>query len=156
MRKVLFLLLLPACAPANYLYSFDLTDPGATNYPDFRRPDIEEDADVKAEVRLDPTEFRSIAFDVTNKTDTPLQVMWDQMAVVSPDGVQRAVRPQAPLGAVEPGAKLPAVLGPFELPSVGAAARAFDGASFELVAPMVVRGQPKEYRYHLRAKLKKL
>jgi len=156
MRLAIVLVCAAGCAPANYLYSFDLTDPGAVNFPDFRRPDVEEDGDVKAEIRFDPTEFRAIAFDVTNKTDVPLQVMWDQIAVVSPDGMQRAVRPQAPLGAIEPGAKVASVLGPFELPSVGSAAKAYDGQSFELVAQMLVRGQPREYRYHLRVKLKKL
>jgi hypothetical protein len=155
MRLVL-LLLLSGCAPATYLYSFDLTDPGATNFADFRRPDVEEDADVKAEIRIDPTEFKAIAYDVTNKTDTALQVMWDQISIVSPDGVQRAVRPQAPLGAIEPGAKVTTVLVPFELPSVGPAAKAFDGTSFEMAVPMLVRGQPHEYRYHLHVTLKKL
>ena len=156
MRLAIVLIGLAGCAPANYLYSFDLIDPGAINYPDFRRPDVEEDADVKAEIRFDPTEFKLVAFDVTNKTDAPLQVMWDQIAVVSPDGVQRAIRPQAPLGAIEPGAKVTSTLGPFELPSVGAAAKAYDGTNFELVVQMLVRGQPKEYRYHLHVKLKKL
>jgi hypothetical protein len=144
------------CAPANYLYSFDLTDPGAVNYKDSRRPDVIEDGDVKAEVRLDPTEFKAVAFDVTNKTDQPLQVMWEQISIISPDGNQRAVRPQAPLAAIEPGARISAVLVPFELPSVGAAAKSFDNTTFEMVAPMVVRGQPHEYRYHLHVTLKKL
>jgi hypothetical protein len=149
-------LVLVGCAPANYLYSFDLTDPGAVNFADARRPDVQEDADVKAEIRLDPTEFRAIALDITNKTDTPLQVQWDQIALVSPDGLQRPMRPQAPLGAVEPGAKLPSLLAPFELPSQGAAAKVYDGSTFELVVPMIVRGMPREVRYHLRATLKKL
>ena len=73
------LALLAGCAPANYLYSFDLSDPGAVNFADFRRPDALEDADVKIEVRADPTEFKAIAVDITNKTDVPLTVAWDQM-----------------------------------------------------------------------------
>jgi hypothetical protein len=48
------------------------------------------------------------------------------------------------------------VLQPFELPAVGAAARAFDGTTFEMVVPMLVRGQPREYRYHLHVTLKKI
>lgn len=144
------------CAPSNYLYSFDITDPGAVNYPDARRPDVEEDADVKAEIRLDPTEFRAIAFDVTNKTDVPLQIVWDQISVVAPDSQQRPVRPQGALGAVEPGAKLSSVLMPFELPSQGGAAKSFDGTSWDLVVPMFVRGNPHEYHFHLRATVKKI
>ena len=58
MRLAIVLVCAAGCAPANYLYSFDLTDPNAVNYPDFRRPDVEEDADVKAEIRFDPTEFK--------------------------------------------------------------------------------------------------
>jgi hypothetical protein len=157
MRTFTLLILAAAgCAPANYLYSFDLVDPGAQNYKDFRRPDALEDGDVKAELRLDPTEFKAVAFDVTNKTDQPLQVQWEAISIVGPDREQRPLRPNAPLGPIEPGAKLSALLVPFELPSVGAAARAYDGTTFEVVVPMLVRGMPREYRYHLLATLKKI
>jgi hypothetical protein len=67
MRKLIGIGLLCACANTHYLYDFDLTDPGARNYKDFRRPDILEDADLKAEVRCDPTEFKAVAFDLTTR-----------------------------------------------------------------------------------------
>jgi hypothetical protein len=155
-RWFLAALLLVGCAPANYLYSFDLTDPGAVNFADARRPDVEEDPDVRAEMRLDPVEFRAIALDLTNKTEVPLQVQWDQISLVTPDGQQRPVRPQAPLAPIEPSAKISTVLSPFELPSQGSAAKFYDGTTFELVIPLLVRGTPREYRFHLRAKLTKI
>jgi hypothetical protein len=157
MRSAAIVLLAAAgCAPANYLYNFDLADPGAQNFKDFRRPDVLEDGDVRVEVRADPTEFKAVAFDVTNKTDQPLQVQWEMIAIVGPDREQRPLRPNAPLGPIEPGAKVTALLTPFELPSVGAAAKAYDGTTFEMVAPMLVRGTAREYRYHLLATIKKL
>jgi hypothetical protein len=156
MRKLILLMALAGCAPANYLYSFDLTDPGAHNFPDFRRPDFVEDPDVKIELRADPTEFKAIALDVTNKTEMPLTVQWSTISIVGPDREQRPLRPTAPLGENEPGAKISATLQPFELPSVGAAAKAYDDSIFELVVPVLVRGQPREYRFHLHAKVQKI
>ncbi len=156
MKKLVLLSVLAGCAPATYLYSFDLTDPGATNYKDFRRPDSLEDADVKAEIRLDPTEFKAIALDVTNKTEVPLQVQWSTVAVIAPDRSQRSVAPAQQIGEVEPGAKVTSLLVPFELPAVGPEAKAYDNTDFMVVVPMVVRGQPREYRYHLHVTLKKL
>jgi hypothetical protein len=155
-NTLIILVALGGCAPANYLYSFDLADPGAINYPDFRRPDAIEDNDVKIEVRADPTEFKAVALDVTNKTEVPLQVTWDQISMIGPDAQQNALRPQAPLGAIEPGAKITALLVPFTLPSQGAPAKAYDGTTFELVVPLVVRGAPRENRYHLKVKLQKI
>jgi hypothetical protein len=67
-------------------------------------------------------------------------VQWQLISMVGPDRTQIALRSDAPLGAVEPGAKLSALLVPFELPSVGPTAKAYDGSDFELVVPMVVRG----------------
>ena len=110
------LLLAPAGAPAHYLYGFDLTDPGAKNFADFRRPDAMEDGDTKLEVRADPDEFKAIAFDVTNKTDGPLQVNWAGVVLVAPDGTQSQLRADNPPYVVEPGAKISVVMRPFELP----------------------------------------
>jgi hypothetical protein len=155
-KSLIVLGALAGCAPASYLYSFDIADPGAVNFPDFRRPDAIEDADVKLELRADPTEFKAVALDVTNKTDAALQVGWDQISMIGPDQVQNPLRPQQPIGAVEPGAKVTALLVPFTLPSQGAAAKMYDGATFELVVPMVVRGTPRENRYHLKVKLQKI
>jgi len=151
---LLAFLSLSGCSYWQYVYAFDVTDPGAVNYKDFRRPDVLDDADVKLEVRADPTEFRAVALDVTNHTNDTLIVNWGNISLVGPDHVENALAPQSSLGPVEPGAKMPAVLGPFALPAVGGEARAYEGKTFELVVPMVVRGAPHEYRVHLRASLK--
>lgn len=156
MKILPFALLLAACAPANYLYSFDLTDPGAKNYPDFRRPDALEDADVKVELRLDPTEFKAVALDITNKTEAPMQVNWALISIVGPDHVQSPLHPAQAVGDIEPGAKISALLVPFELPAVGPPAAAYDGSNFEVVVPLIVRGAPRENRYHLHVTVKKL
>ena len=152
--SILAFVSLSGCSYWQYVYGFDVTDPGAVNYKDFRRPDVLEDADVKLEVRADPTEFRAVALDVTNHTNDVLGINWGGIVLVGPDHVETALAPQSSLGPVQPGAKVQAVLGPFALPSVGGEARAYDGAKFELVIPTVVRGAPHEYRVHLRATLK--
>jgi hypothetical protein len=155
MRTILFVFLV-GCAPATYLYDFDLTDPGAQNFKDFRRPDVMEDADLKVEIRADPTEFKAVALDITNKTDAPLMVQWGQISIVGPDHEQRPLRPNSGVGSIEPMAKVSTVLVPFELPQIGGAAKFYDDTDFELVVPMVVRGMMREARYHLHVKLKKI
>jgi len=157
MKRLLFALpLLAACAPAHYLYGFDVVEPGAVNFKDFRRPDVLEDPNVKLEVRADPTELRAIALDVTNRTEVPLLVEWGRISIISPDHMERRITPQQPLGEIEPSAKLPALLATFELPSVGDSAKMNDGQVFELVVPVGVRGAAREYRVHLRATVQKL
>jgi hypothetical protein len=155
MRK-LFLLMLLGCAPNHYLFDFDLTDPGAQNFKDFRRPDALEDADVKVEIRADPTEFKAVAVDITNKTDQPVNVNWGGIFIVGPDQEQRRLNSNAMMSEIEPGAKVSLVLTPFELPSVGSAAKFYDNSDFQFVLPLVVRGQPREMHYHLHVKLTKL
>ena len=144
------------CAPANYAYSFDLTDPGARNLQKPGERDTLEDADVKSEILVDPTSFQAILLDVTNKTEVPLQVAWDQISIVEPDHSQVPLHPDSGLGAVESQARVTARLVPFSLPSVGSAATAYDNTDFELVVPMIVRGAPREMRYHLHARTHKL
>jgi hypothetical protein len=144
------------CAPANYVYNFELTDPGARNLTKPGERDTIEDAEVKSEILVDPTSFQAILLDLTNKTDLPLDVRWREIAIVGPDHIQAPIRPDGPVGPVEPQAKLVIRLVPFALPAQGSAAEAYDHSSFELVVPMVVRGTPREYRYHLRARISKL
>src|SRR5579883_386911 len=104
MRTILLAALLGAgCAPSSYYYSFDLTDPGAQNLTKPGHRDTIEDADVKSEVLVDPTTFQAVALDVTNKTDQTLQVQWNQIVMVAPDGSQVQLHPDAQLGWVEPG-----------------------------------------------------
>jgi hypothetical protein len=134
------LLVAAGCGTASYAYRFDLTDPGARNLTRPGERDTLEDADVKAEILVDPTSFQAILLDVTNKTEQPLAVQWPGVSIVGPDGSQNPLRPDAPVPVVEPGAKVVARLVPFVLPSQGAAATAYDGTAFELVVPMLVRG----------------
>ncbi|HWE26864.1 MAG TPA: hypothetical protein VHB97_02630 [Polyangia bacterium] len=153
---VCVLVLAGGCAVGNYAYSFDLTNPGAHNLQKPGERDTLDDADVRAEILVDATSFQAVLLDLTNKTEVPLQVAWDQISIVGPDRAQNPLRPDAPLGAVEPGAKVTARLVPFSLPAQGAAAKAYDNTDFELVVPMTVRGAPTEKRYLLHARANKL
>jgi hypothetical protein len=157
MRKLILLALLGGgCAAGTYTYSFDLTDPGARNVQKPGQHDVLEDADIKSEILVDPTSFQAVMFDLTNKTDAPIEVQWGAISIIGPDRVQLPLRPDGSLGAVESGAKLTARLVPFQLPSEGAAAKAYDNTDFELVVPMIVRANPREVRYHLHARAIKL
>ncbi len=93
-----------------------------------------EDANVKIALRADPTEFRAIAIELTNKTGAPIQIP-GSFAVVGPDGQQQPVTANVPLAPLEAGAMISFQLAPFELPSVGGAASAYDGPRFEIVIP---------------------
>jgi hypothetical protein len=148
---LLFLAALSGCGPTNYAYSFDLTDPGARNIQRPGQRDSIEDADVRAEILVDPTSFQAILLDITNKTDQLLSVNWNGVSVIGPDGSQTPLHPDSAAPTVEPGARLVSRLVPFVLPAQGPAAAAYNNATFELVVPMLVRGTPREYRYHLRA-----
>ena len=158
MKTIAIMLMLAAagCADATYAYSFDLTDPGARNLTKPGERDVLEDADIKSEILVDPTSFQAVLLDLTNKTDSPLQVARDQISMIAPDHTQTPIKPDTGLGAVEPGARLTARLVPFALPAVGAPAKAYDDTDFELVVPMVVRGAPREVRYHMHARVHKL
>ncbi len=149
MRTLALAVLVAACAPANYYYNFDIAEPNAKNSPSPQGRDVIEDADVKAEILVDPTSFQAILLDLTNKTDQTMGVNWDQISIINPDGVATAVKPDSQLGWIQPGTKIVARLLPFTLPSQGAAATAYDESKFVLVVPMVVRGQQKDVRYHL-------
>jgi hypothetical protein len=145
------------CAPANYFYSFDLTNAGAHNVAKPGERDVLDDNDVKSEILVDPTSFQAVLLDLTNKTEAPIQIGWDQISIVRPDHTQQPLRPDAPMPpSVEPGAQLMARLVQFALPPSGAAARVYDNSDFELVVPMVVRGTPTERRYALHVHLTKL
>jgi hypothetical protein len=153
------LALAAGCVDGNYYYSFDLTDPGARNVTRPGQRDTLEDADIKAEILVDPTSFQAILLDVTNKTDVPLQINWAGIFVVGPmeqGAPQAQVQPDAPLPPVEPGAKAVARLVPFSLPPSGRLAAAYDGSTYQLVVPMFVRNQQREYRYHFIVHTKKI
>jgi hypothetical protein len=61
---------------------------------------------VKVEILVDPTSFQAILLDVTNKTNTMLQVAWNTVSIITPDQTQTPLRPDQALGNVEPGAKV--------------------------------------------------
>jgi len=147
---------LSACAPTNYYYSFDLSDPGAHNLTKPGQCDTWEDGDVKAEILVDPTTFQAVAFDVTNKSDRTLEVQWASIVMLAPDGTQMPLRPDQQLGFIDPGQKTASRLIPFSLPPSGGAAAAYDGTKFELDVPMVVRGAPKLYQFHMLVHMQKL
>lgn len=133
-----------ACATP-YRYSFQLADEGAL-----------EDADVRAEVRVDPTGQRAVLLDLTNKTDQVVQVAWTRIAMTRQDGLKTTLRPDVDLGWIAPGGRQAARLIPFALPPSGDAALALKGQLFELEVPLIVRREPKTYRYTFRVELQKL
>ena len=145
-----------ACAPVKYYYHFDITDPGATNVHKPGERSALSDPDLKAEVLVDPTSFQAILLIITNTTAEPMMVQWHQIGVIGPDRVMRSLRPDVGVGNIEPYTKARVRLIPFELPDVGNAAASYDGQAFELVVPLLVRNQPREFRVHLLAHAEKL
>ncbi len=145
-----------ACAPANYFYNFDITDPGAKNLTRPGERDFFEEDDLRAEVLVDPTSFQAVLLILTNKTSEPMIVQWGQIGMIGPDRVERPIRPDQAVGPIEPFTRGRARLIPFELPAIGGAAASYDGQTFELVVPLVVRGQPRSLRLHLLAHAVKL
>lgn len=150
-------LVLTGCATAStYAYNFDLDEPGAQNDQRAGQLDAIEDADVRTDVVVDPTIWKSILLEVTNKTNQDLVVMWQDVRIISPDGGQRPIRSCASQNQIKSGARIVAHLMTFSLPAQDPAAQAYNGARYDLIVPMMVLGQPREYRYHLVAHLQKV
>ena len=145
------LLLVSACAAPSYTFSFDLTDPGARNLPKSNERDSLEDVDIRTELLLDPVNFQAVLLDITNKTAEEVQVDWRQVAMVMPDHMQLPLRPDGPVAPIQAGGRVVVRLVTFTLPTVGDSAARFENQEFQLVVPMVIRGTPKQQRYHLRA-----
>jgi hypothetical protein len=158
MRMLLAVLVVAgsSCAPAKYFYNFDVTDPGAKNLTKPGERDVIEDPDLRAELLVDPTSFQAILLMITNTTAEPMVVHWHRISVIGPDRVSRPLQPDVRVGRIEPYTKVRARLIPFELPDVGSAAASFDNQPFELVVPLEVRGQPRDFRIHLLAHAVKL
>ena len=152
---VLFLVA-SGCAPSKYYYNFDVTDPGAKNLTKPGERDVLEDPDLRAEILVDPTSFQSILVIITNLTPEPMMLQWQGIAVIGPDRVARSLRPDVRVDRIEPYTKERLRLIPFELPDVGNAAAGYDQQAFELVVPLQVRGQPRDFRVHLLAHAVKL
>jgi len=134
------------CATA-YAYSFHLENQGARPAATPSEREVLDDADVRAEIAVDPTGARAILLDLTNKTDQVLQVEWAQITMTGSDGSSTSPRPHVDLGWILPGATMSARLVPFALPPSGDRAAGYQGSRFELVVPMIVRREPKSYRY---------
>jgi hypothetical protein len=150
------LVLTAGCSLGNYAYNFDLLDPGAHNLTRPGERDILEDADIRAEWLLDPTSFEAGVVHLTNKTEVPLQVAWNDVVLVGADGTESTLRADGRIEPIEPGAKVVVRLGPFVLPAIGPGAAAYDGSHFEVVVPMLVRGTQRAYRFHFIAHVVRL
>lgn len=138
------LLAFVSCAPP-YAYSFHLEGARSAAKPNER--EMLDDADLRTEISVDPTGARAILLDLTNKTDQVLQVEWTQITMKRSDGSSTSLRPLVDLGWILPGATTHTRLVPFALPPSGDEASSYQGKRFELVVPMIVRREPKLYRY---------
>jgi hypothetical protein len=150
MRGLLIVALCAAagCSAGNYAYSFDLLEPGARNLTRPGERDILEDGDIRAEWLLDPTSFQAMVVHLTNKTEVPLQLAWNDLILIGPDGTEAPLRAEGRVEPVESGATVVVRLVPFTLPGFGPGAPAYDGSRFEVVVPVLVRGMQRAYRYH--------
>jgi len=144
------LFILTSCATP-YAYRFDRLDGSAAPDPAAAGCQVREDADVRVELRLDPTGERAIFMTVSNQTDQVLQIEWTKLTMTRSDGLVTTLRPDADLGWIEPGQKQLARLIPFALPASGEAAHALDGQRFRLKVPMSVRREQRTYCYDLLA-----
>jgi hypothetical protein len=140
------LFILTSCATP-YAYRFDRLDANAAGVSATAGCQMPSDADVRVELRLDPTGERAIFIEVANQTDQVLQVEWTKLTMTRADGLVTTLRPDADLGWIEPDQKQSARLIPFPLPPSGDAARALDGQRFQLQIPMIVRRERKTYCY---------
>lgn len=130
-----------------YAYAFRLDNQGARHAAAPNEREVLDDADVRAEIAVDPVGARAVLLDLTNKTDQVLQVEWAQITMRRSDGSSTSLRPQLDLGWIQPGATMSARLIPFALPPSGSQAASYQGNHFELAVPMIVRREPKLYRY---------
>ncbi|MDR0480459.1 MAG: hypothetical protein LBG66_01080 [Gallionellaceae bacterium] len=139
-------LVLTSCATP-YAYQFAPLDTGAAGAAAPAGCQQPADADVHADLRLDPTGEHAIFIDLANQTDRALEVQWTQVTMSRADGLVTRLRPDTDLGWIEPGQKQSARLIPFALPPAGDASRALEGQHFHLAIPMVVRREQKTYCY---------
>jgi len=139
-----------------YAYSFHLENPAARTAQQPMSRETLEDADVRAEILVDPTGARAVLLELTNKTDQVLQVAWTQIAMKRSEGGATSLRPQMDLGWILPGATASTRLVPFALPPTGDEAVGYQGNHFELVVPMIVRRESRSYRYSFTVGVRKI
>ena len=143
------------CA-TQYAYSFHLANSATAPASSAGGREVTEDADLRAELLIDPAGAEAVLCDLTNKTDQVLQVDWAHLAVIHAGGSVTSLRPDVDLGWIQPGAKLAARLTPFVLPRSGSAAAAYEGQQLELDVPVIVRRERRLYRYAFTAHVRKL
>jgi hypothetical protein len=146
-RLALGVLLASVGCAMPYAYSFHSENRDARPSAKPNQREVLDDADVRAEILVDPTDARAILLDLTNKTDQVLQVEWAKITMTGSDGSSTSPRPHVDLGWILPGTTMSARLVPFALPPSGDRAAGYQGSRFELVVPMIVRREPKSYRY---------
>jgi len=139
-----------------YTYSFHLENPGARTSQQPKSSETLEDADVRAEILVDPTQARAVRLELTNRTDQVLQVAWTQIAMNRFEGGATSLRPQMDLGWILPGATASTSLVPFSLPPTGDEAAGYQGNHFELVVPMIIRRESRSYRYSFTVGVRKI
>lgn len=140
LRWVIGMVLVTGCA-SRYAYTFHVEPPA-------------EDGAMRAEVLVEP-DAEAVVLRVTNQTEHVLQVDWANITLDGGVGGRVSLRPAEDLGWVKPGATTTAALGPLALPR-GMAAHRYQGRRFALTVPMIVRREPKQYRYALVARVRKL
>ena len=140
------LFVLTSCATP-YAYQFAPLDGSKANDSAAAGCPVQKDADVHADLRLDPAGEHAIFMTVTNQTDQTLQVEWTQLTMTRADGLMTTLRPDVDLGWIEPGQTQRARLIPFALPPSGDVAHALDGQRFQLQVPMIVRRERRMYCY---------
>jgi hypothetical protein len=128
-----------------YTYRFELTDPGAVPAAAAGGRDTFEDDSLKAEIQI---AGGAIGLELTNKTDDLLQVEWNKISVARGDGQTTMPRPTVDLGWIRPGQRAAAQLVPLVFPRTGADAAAYEGRHLELDVPVILRREPKTYRFH--------
>jgi hypothetical protein len=148
-------LLASAGCATPYAYDFHLTDPGVRAPATPGGAEAVEDADVRAEIFVDVA-AGAVLLNVTNKTDQVLQIQWAAITLTRSDGNVASLRPDVDLGWLQPQATIAARLVVIALPHSGSEAAAYEGRSFQLNVPAVVRRQSRLYHYALTAHVREL
>ena len=148
-----------------YRYIFTMTKPAASDIG------IYEDANIKAEFALSKSRF---GFALSNKTDGPIRVDWNQIAYVDPlgdshkvihEGVRYMTRNETlPPSVVPPGARISDVIVPSDLvslrsiggwevaeplpgPEVGLKVLKLKGKTISFFIPLDIDGSVKNYNF---------
>ena len=86
--------------------------------------------------------------ELTNKTDDVIAVDWTKIVFDLGRGIIDTPRPDIDLGWVAVGATLTARLAPIPLPQSSKGVAPYRLGHVELDMPMIIRHQPRVYRFH--------